>query len=178
VFSDKFYEDYQNLINSNSKQIGWNNVYYWLIEAHTKRLFNNFYYIWLESPHSYTQDINSLGIQFIPHDHASNYLNKIMNDLFNIYTNVNELKNKIKQLEELVQKYKNIKSPINYQTQFNSIQNNTLQQTKNTQLVQNNINNNDYSAYTLIHLKKLCNEKNIKVSGTKKQDYVNALTKQ
>lgn len=179
TFDDGFYEKYDNYIK-NGKNVDWGNTFYWLIQAHIQRLFNKFYYVWMETPYQYTQDINAFGesfspaIQFIPHDSSSVYLNKILNDLLKIYNNVNELKKRIYQIEVLASKYVN--SPIDYQSFTATVTTTSLPKPVVQMAPQPKI---DYSNYTMDHLKKLCNERKIQITGkgTVKQSYIDALMK-
>lgn len=186
TFDDGFYEKYDNYIKTDTN-VNWGNSFYWLIQAYVQRLFNKFYYVWMESPYQYTYDISAFGdsfspaIQFIPHDSSSVYLNKILNDMLKIYNNIDALKKRIRQMETFAAKYSKIKSPIDYHTPIAIpiITPAPITTPTPNPTVVTTLPKIDYSKFTMDHLKQLCHERRIQITGkgSAKQSYIDALMK-
>jgi len=109
VFDNNFYQRFNNSINNDEKVI-----LLLLIDIHITRLFNNFYYKWLANRGQFIQDIRHIEtnfqIKFIPHDIASTYLHKLISYVQQLKNN--DIKIFIEYLEQMVNNYRTITSPL------------------------------------------------------------------
>ena len=144
----------------------------------------------MENPFNYQIDIHSISIPFMPHEPASNYCNKLESSLHNMYPNVDEIKELVQKMENIVEKYSNITSPIKYQPVKPIVQP-KVAKPKAVKPVKPKVEktlkpsgepaimpSDDYSTYTIVALTKICKEKGIDTADVIKNALVQALGKQ